>query len=251
MRRGNIPMSDYPDSAYRANGLFDELLSMLRSDDSTVRRVAIAELPELGERAIQPLVEALQDEDFVNVQNAAFALGEMGSESAVRALLGLFGRSDQAAQVMIFTVLGMIGGETAVSWLLYILANNKDWNYQIYAARALGEIGDPHAVPKLIEVMQTGWRDVRSVAADALGRIGDEAAVPALLEALQSHNWSKRGRFPYAVTHALASIGGRDAALGLAEALNNSDSDVQQAATEALNCIDQAATMVKRPRSTE
>lgn len=230
------------------DSLFEELMEMLQSGDRTVRRVAIAELPELGDRAIPPLVEALQDSDFGNVQNAAFALGELGSEAAVRALLGLFGRSDQAAQVMIFTVLGMIGGQTAVSWLLYILANNRDWNYQIYAAHALGEIGDPHAVPKLIDVMQNGWRDVRSVAADALGRIGDEMAVPALVEALNAHNWSKNGRFPHAVARALANIGGDEAVQGLTEATQDGDPEVRYASERALECVDSAATMVKRPR---
>ena len=231
-----------------ADSLFDELMEMLRSGDSTVRRVAIAELPELGDRAIAALVEALQDTDFGNVQNAAFALGEMGSELAVRALLGLFGRSDQATQVMIFTVLGMIGGQTAVSWLLYILANNRDWNYQIYAARALGEIGDPHAVPKLIDVMQNGWRDVRSVAADALGRIGDESAVPALLESLNAHEWSRNGRFPHAVTRALANIGGKEAIRGLTEATQDTDPEVRSTSAEALDCVHRSVTMVKRPR---
>jgi HEAT repeat protein len=243
-------MSDYPSHAPKntVDDLYEELREMLRSEDSTVRRVAIAELPELGDRAIPMLVKTLQDDDFGNVQNAAFALGEMGSEAAVKALLGLFGRSDQATQVMIFTVLGMIGGETAVSWLLYILSNNRDWNYQIYAARALGEIGDPRAVPQLIEVMNTGWRDVRSVAADALGRIGDEAAVPPLLEALHAHNWSKNGRFPFAVTRALANIGGKMARQGLSDALHSADFEVQQAAAEAAMYLSQSGTMVKRPR---
>jgi HEAT repeat protein len=228
--------------------LFDELVEMLRSEDSTVRRVAIAELPELGDRAVPVLVEALQDSDFGNVQNAAFALGEMGSEAAVRALLGLFGRSDQATQVMIFTVLGMIGGQTAVSWLLYILANNRDWNYQIYAARALGEIGDPHAVPELIAVIQNGWRDVRSVAADALGRIGDESAVPALVEALHAHDWSQNGRFPHAVTRALANIGGDEAICGLKKATQDIDPELRYASANALEYVNGSVTMAKRPR---
>jgi HEAT repeat protein len=240
-------MSDNP-TDHRDDDLFEELRGMLRAEESTVRRVAIAELPELGDRAISALVEALKDDDFGNVQNAAFALGEMGSEGAVRDLLGLFGRSDPATQVMIFTVLGMIGGETAVSWLLYILSNNRDWNYQIYAARALGEIADPHAVPKLIEVMKNGWRDVRSVAADALGKIGDESAVPALLEMLRARDWSKNGRFPYAVTRALANIGGRMAEKGLTQAAQGNDAEVTAAAAAALTYVDKSATMIKHPR---
>ena len=56
-------MTDYPEPA--TDDLLDELLEMLHSNDNTIRRVAIAELPELGERAVPALVEALQDQDFL------------------------------------------------------------------------------------------------------------------------------------------------------------------------------------------
>ena len=142
----------------------------------------------------------------------------------------------------------MIGGETSVSWLLYILSNNRDWNFQIYAAHALGEIGDYHAVPKLVEVLHTGWRDVRSVAADALGRISHKSAVPGLLDALYARDWSPNGRFPYAVTRALANIGDDDAIRALQEATQMDDEDVRQAAIIALGYAGKTRIMAKRPR---
>ena len=54
------------------------------------------------------------------------------------------------------------------------------------AARSLGQIGDPAAVPVLIAVLQDekAEDDVRRESAFALGAIADPAALPALREAM-------------------------------------------------------------------
>jgi HEAT repeat protein len=50
---------------------------------------------------------------------------------------------------------------------------------------ALGKIGDPQALPALLEALKDENGYVRRAAAEALGEIGDPQAVPALLEALK------------------------------------------------------------------
>ena len=52
---------------------------------------------------------------------------------------------------------------------------------RISAAKALGEIADPSAVPALITALMDNEWLVRHLAAEALGKIGDPAAVPALI----------------------------------------------------------------------
>ena len=219
--------------------LFNELIEMLNSDEATIRRVAISELPEMGDRAVPILVGSLKDSDFDNVQNAAFGLAELGSYAAVRPLLTLYNIGDRATQILIFTALGMIGGETSVQWLLYILNNSRVWGDQVYAALALGEIGDPNAIDSLVAALKRSWRDVRSTAADALGKIADPAAVPALLEVLNEHDWVGNNlRFPYAVTRALAKIGTEEAISALIAALNDKEKSVDKAAAKALERIE-------------
>jgi HEAT repeat protein len=56
------------------------------------------------------------------------------------------------------------------------------------ACRALGEIGDPQAIPHLIQALRDDYSDVRSAACWALGRIGDPQAIPHLIQALQDEN---------------------------------------------------------------
>jgi HEAT repeat protein len=67
------------------------------------------------------------------------------------------------------------------------------------AAEALGKIGDPQAVPALMEALKDRDEDVRKAVAEALGEIGDPQAVPALLETLKDEDEDVR----WAATMAL------------------------------------------------
>jgi HEAT repeat protein len=60
------------------------------------------------------------------------------------------------------------------------------------AAMALGRIGDPYAVPALIDALKDKKSEVRSLAAWALGAIKDVRAVPALFDSLKSRVWEVR-----------------------------------------------------------
>ena len=74
------------------------------------------------------------------------------------------------------------------------------------AARRLGRIGDPRAVPALIELVRTETFDVAAEhAIDALAEIGDDRAIPVLREAAED---SSRDRLIRAAARrALASLG--------------------------------------------
>ncbi|MEN9249159.1 MAG: HEAT repeat domain-containing protein [Gloeomargarita sp. GXS_bins_116] len=56
------------------------------------------------------------------------------------------------------------------------------------AARALGEIGDPRAVPGLIACLQVADFQLRAAAATALGLLGDPQAIPPLVALLQEQS---------------------------------------------------------------
>ena len=61
------------------------------------------------------------------------------------------------------------------------------------AAEALGNIGDPPALPALLQALQDEDGGVRRAAAEALGNIGDPQALPALTQALQDKDgWVRR-----------------------------------------------------------
>jgi tetratricopeptide (TPR) repeat protein len=59
------------------------------------------------------------------------------------------------------------------------------------ALRALGELGDPQAVPAIIPCLEDGDEYVRSDAASALGKLRDARAVEPLVAALKKQTWPK------------------------------------------------------------
>lgn len=59
--------------------------------------------------------------------------------------------------------------------------HNEDWTVQVKAVRTLGELGDPRAIPDLIEAMyDTHITSVSTIAASALEEIGTPEAIVAV-----------------------------------------------------------------------
>ena len=77
------------------------------------------------------------------------------------------------------------------------------------AAEALGQLGDPKAVPALLEGLDDAYEQVQYACVDALGKIGDLRAVPKLID---KYRWARfykkifRGR---QIIEAISEILGR------------------------------------------
>ncbi|MBZ0316746.1 MAG: HEAT repeat domain-containing protein [Anaerolineae bacterium] len=100
------------------------------------------------------------------------------------------------------------------------------------AAKALGRIGDPAAVPYLVDARYDMEKNVRSWVGWALGQIGDPAAVPYLVDALRDID----SRVRSAAEVALGRIG-TSAIPALSDALRDADSGMRSAAAIALGQI--------------
>jgi HEAT repeat protein len=107
------------------------------------------------------------------------------------------------------------------------------------AAKALGEISDPAAVPALVEVLGDSVERVRTNVAQALGEIGDPAAVPTLVEALGDSRWEVRQY----TAQALGKIGDSTAVPVLVKVLGDSAWRVRQHAALALGKIGDPAAV--------
>jgi len=153
----------------------DPLVQAVLSDGDPVMRLEAAR--ELGrtwsDRAGEPLADVLQGDADTRVREAAsLALGETWSPRAVaplgRALLQDTGRAVREAAA---AALADIGGEAAARALVAGLTD-PDVGVRQRVAEALGEAGDPGALPVLLEVMvrdPSVW--VRDSAADAAARL--------------------------------------------------------------------------------
>ena len=101
------------------------------------------------------------------------------------------------------------------------------------AAEALGERGDPRAVPYLIKALSDPFEDVQWLAVQALGKIKDPSAVPALIEALKGESkWLRQG-----AAWSLGKIGDKQAVEPLIQTLKDPKKDVRKNAAWALGRI--------------
>jgi HEAT repeat protein len=105
-----------------------------------VRNYAAKILGEIQDpRAVQPLIAAFEDEEYLVWDNATEALGKIG-------------------EIAIYPLIASI--------------NHSDYRVRKGVAKSLGMIGDTRAVEPLITMLRDGIINVRLIAADALDKIG-------------------------------------------------------------------------------
>ena len=187
MRLGNLKRPDA--SRVAAAGLNDLEVKV---------RVAAAHAvvflpPSEAARLILPL---LQDRAEFIRREAAYALGETRSRSAVARLSELLsGDKEVAVRGAAAVALGQIGDETAVNGLSQALSGMKkkkaapaDEFLMRSAAHSLGQIRSRAGLPALIAALSDDQNplDLRREAAAALGLIGDPSAAPSLRAVLDS-----------------------------------------------------------------
>jgi HEAT repeat protein len=142
------------------------------------------------------LLPLLQDRAEFIRREAAYAIGETGSRSAVARLSELLsGDKEAAVRGAAAVALGQIGDETAVNALSQALSRVKkkkaapaDEFLMRSAAHSLGQIRSRAGLPALIAALSDDQNplDVRREAAAALGLIGDPSAAPSLRAVLDS-----------------------------------------------------------------
>lgn len=195
------------ESAAKALGLIkdtravDGLIATLRDRDGSVRTIAAEALGRLGDpKAIKSLMALFKDSSKLVRVAATIALMQIG-EATVEPLME--GLKDENFQVRLHSVeaLGGITSDypTGRSWLkdsrpvpgLIALLKDKDRAVREDAAIALGMIGDPIAVPALVEAMQDGTVRVRAIM--ALGMIADPRSVEPLIRVLEGVGINMKG----------------------------------------------------------
>ncbi|MEI7733180.1 MAG: HEAT repeat domain-containing protein [Verrucomicrobiota bacterium] len=234
------------------------LINALWDEDSNVRTAVVHALSKVGDtRAVDPLILALKDKDNRVRTAAVEALSRINDPRAVQPLSRLLSDGSWDVRAAVVEALGRIKDPQVLDPLVSVL-RDSDSDIRHVAAVALGKLGDARAVEPLVLTLKDEQESVRQAAEAALIKIdpnwekseGARRVVPQLEAALKSDEYWVRN----AAAAVLKRIVGeeRQVNLGSAEfadrvtykrqeaaeilmaALKDEDSDLRQAAAEAL-----------------
>jgi len=173
-----------------------DVLRKTLEDESTYVREHVAQLllDLSGEHRAALVLQALADEDQRVLLKAIAAVNkEMGEASAKRVAALLKNPHPQVREAAAIA-LGKIGTKDAQAALLEALAD-KEENVRWFAVESLRKLGATEAVPRLVGLLENDASPrVREITASALGDLGQPAAVPALRAALRDKNDRVRDR---------------------------------------------------------
>ncbi len=217
------------------------LIVTLKNPDRQVRRKASCvidnigyKLKDIGDfRAVESLIDALNDPASVVRGHSVAALGKIGGPQALPAVMAAL----KAEAVRSALDIGVcyraieathrLGGRAAEC--LIPALNHPDKAIRRKAATLLGKTGETGAVELLIGALKDKHPRVRSRAAHALGRIGDSRAIEPLTVAIQD-------TAPNVRINALHALGkfGQSAAAALTPALADPAASVRRHAIAVL-----------------
>jgi beta-lactamase regulating signal transducer with metallopeptidase domain len=193
------------------NGRWNPALETFKQP-SPGEEAAIA-LASMGNPALEPLTNALNDSNPSVRRNAAWAIGELtnmrGSEraNAVPTLISLLNDSDEWVRMASVRALGEIRDERAVEKLISALSDGA-WRVRELGAWALGEMKEERAVQTLCKMLlEDSQAEARETAAGALGEIRSAQAVASLTQALDDPETSVREKARWALSEIEDSDG--------------------------------------------
>jgi HEAT repeat protein len=200
--------------------------------------------------AVDLLISRLTDEDLDVSIDAAEALGRIGSNAAVPALINSL-ENEQSGEVCtaVTTALGQIADETALDALLAVATDRPEslewdgdwdtwWDVQLEAVKALGKSGNERAVETLLSLLDDDTQ--QEIEIDILRALVliTPRGVNAVIDRLQNNELPAQQRRRAA--RALAHTDSAMATKSLGRALKDSEAEVRAAVATAL--ADQQAT---------
>ena len=190
--------------------------------------------------AVPILLEKLTDDENQNlIFESAFALRELGSQSAIQKLLPLLGHQNQRLVIASLFVLGKLGNEEILPDLQQVL-KYTDESIREQAVETLGELGSNTALLDLHEALKDSSSRVREKAIEALGKLGDESVLPELIKiAVEDYAISVEAiSLRWTSAKVLGQINPEKASEELFKVLKDEENDeIRQNAAEALGKV--------------
>lgn len=158
----------------------DALVRLLHDRDAEVRQVAARALGRSGDpRGAAPVLGCIRHRSVPPrvVSQALLRLGAGGHPALVAAL----DMPDELSRAVAVEILGLSGAVAAAPNVARCLREDPSIEVRIRAARALGKVGARSSLDALLDATEAGQpAGLRAVAARALGDLGHPGAIPTL-----------------------------------------------------------------------
>jgi len=147
------------------------LINSAKPNEVTVLRDrARSALNDAGPQIVEPLIETLLEDQNIS-WSVAITLGQIGDPRAVEPLIQVLEDKSRTGRQPVAIALSIIGDKRATPPLIRILLKSGEWSLRQNAAQALGELDDPRAIEPLSEALKDKHHYVRRSAAGALKKI--------------------------------------------------------------------------------
>ena len=194
------------------------LIESLRCDNKDEVKLASRILGDIKDkRAVSPLIELLDKEDFNTRSYACESLGKIGDTTAFIHVSSCLKDSVEVVRKSAAVALGKmsagsIGKDSrAIPYLIEGLSD-PHFSVRMSSAEALVEIGEPSVKPliELLNLSQTGRPPTDTIAVylaiESLGKLKEKRAVKPLLKKLEDNDWATRAF----TVEALGEIGDKN-----------------------------------------
>jgi serine/threonine-protein kinase len=160
------------------------LVPALKDESEYTRRSAVEVLNEIGDtNSVKDLLGALKDDDWWVRARAGDALAEIGGPKVIDAVLQLIQDKDEEIRRSAIEIINATKDTTAVAHLMKA-TEDEDWWVRERAVDALAQIGDKQAVPKLVDMLgQNAKTD--AIVVRALGKLGGPREISKLVPLLK------------------------------------------------------------------
>ena len=164
--------------------VYEPLLSALLNPNWIVRMSAAKGLTRIKDpRSIDTLILLLQDKVPAVRDEACHAIQALGEASIPTLLKGLQD-ANWRVRLRAIEALALLKPQVAVAPLMNLVANDSDSAVRQDAVRVLGQIGNAHAIPLLLDSLTTPSLQLNAI--EALGNLRAIEALPPLIALIQS-----------------------------------------------------------------
>ncbi len=160
------------------------LVTALKDESEYARRAAVEVLNEVGdENSVKELLDAIKDDDWWVRSRAGDALAEIGGPRVVDSVVKLINDKDEDIRRTAIEILNATKSDRAEEHLIKA-TDDSDWWVRERAVDALSKIGSKKAVPKLEKMLGENPK-TDTILIRALGKLGNPNHIAKILPMLQ------------------------------------------------------------------